>query len=268
MGLDYKRFLGLSLSGPKNDKTSICALDFYPDQQKLMFSMLLTGIGADDDVSGDQWLLEIIKQQSKVELLAMDVPLQLPKCMRCELQCPGYENCQLAPIQWLWSNYNENKQKKRKTRIFAPYMERCVEYYLATQLEQDFHLPSSLGSNAAPLTARAHYLMKHIDSQCKEVSTALSIWRIGKRLSVPQKYLKYFPLSENADECRLEFLKALMKQDLVFIYNQDAQLMVENPQAFHAFICAYTMYLEFTGQCEKPPKDFPKDEVWLSFPKI
>jgi hypothetical protein len=53
---------------------------------------------------------------------------------------------------------------------------------------------------------------------------------------------------------------------VAFLYQQDVKTMVENAHAFEAFICGLTAYLQFRGQNELRPKDFPKTASWISFP--
>lgn len=68
------------------------------------------------------------------------------------------------------------------------------------------------------------------------------------------------------DETRQAFLDALLQKRLVFIYQQDLQRLVENRDAFHAFLAALTGYLSSRGQCEPKPRGFPDNESWIDYP--
>src|ERR1700734_2404035 len=88
------RFIGVDLSGGKNDRTSLAVLDYYPGQQKLFLTHIYEHIQQEDGVSADQALFEIILEHSQnLEYLCIDAPLKFPKCIRCKLACPGYERC-------------------------------------------------------------------------------------------------------------------------------------------------------------------------------
>ena len=104
----------------------------------------------------------IEKIDTPLESIAFDVPLQLPKCIRCQLKCPGYEVCQEPEIKWLRKFYISRNLKKKPMRGFTPYTERCVDNYMRTELEEVFHPPHALGANAAPLTARAYYISRRL----------------------------------------------------------------------------------------------------------
>lgn len=264
--LKFDSFLGISLSGAKNDRTSVCAVDYYNSQNRLVVSLLIKGIGPQKTDSSDEVILDLLKKQKKVKLVGFDVPLQLPKCIRCRLKCPGYSQCEESSIQWLWKQHNKIKEVKKNHKIFTPYTERCVEHYLATEVDSGYTLASSLGANAAPLTARAQYLLKHIKTKSIEVLPSLSLWRIGRGLQIHPMYLKFSPLSDEADNCRYQFLKVFSDINNMFIYNQDIQVMIESPQAFHAFLVAITTFLESQGQTVRKPVGFPRGESWVSFP--
>jgi hypothetical protein len=98
--LKCHRFIGVDLSGGKNDKTSVAVLEYYPGQNKLFLTHIYEHIQAEGEISGDLALFEIIKEHSpNLEYLCIDAPLKLPKCIRCKLKCPGYEKCKEPEIQ-------------------------------------------------------------------------------------------------------------------------------------------------------------------------
>ena len=70
------------------------------------------------------------------------------------------------------------------------------------------------------------------------------------------------------ESCRRQILSHLQKHDVVFLYKEDVQAMINSVYAFDAFIAAYTAYLKFTKQTEAPPENFPKGEDWIEFPKV
>ncbi len=220
-------------------------------------------------ISGDLRLHEIIEQNlESLEFVAVDTPIDLPLCITCEKKCPGYEVCTEPHIKWLWKNFDAHTSQKRPSKVFTPYTQRCVDAYVTTELEEPFHLSHAMGANAAPLLARALFVKRRWPKlSFIEVFPALSFYRIAKALGLSSMQSTDHRAAFGGDDQRAGFLHSLNAKDHVFIYNQDAKLMIQNPNAFDAFVCALTGYLKFKGQTEKRPKDFPKTESWIEFPK-
>ncbi len=267
-GLKVHHFAGISLAGGKTDKTCLALLDYYPAQNKIFLSRLFEKIRSDETTSADLHLHRMLTQSpGKLESVAFDVPLKFPKCVTCRLKCPGYEECTEPEIEWMWKHYKKINARRKPKRLFTPYTERCVEMYLATEIEEAFHLPHALGSNVAPLTARAHFVSRRISVPTVEVYPKLSIWRIGRALHLARSHLLFHKHSIGGDESRKHFLHRLVEKNIAFIYEQDTKTMIENNQAFEAFVTALTAVLDFRGECESRPKDFPKKESWMAIPK-
>ena len=156
-------FIGLALAGGKSDKTCLAHVEYYPSQKKIFLSQLVDSIKTEADISADLILHEEIVNRSKhLSYLAYNVPLSLPKCLTCRLRCPGFENCNEEEILWMWDHYRKLQSEGVDKKLFTPYTERCIEQYLATELEEPFHLQHALGANQAPLTARALFLNRSL----------------------------------------------------------------------------------------------------------
>lgn len=168
----------------------------------------------------------------------------------------------------MWEHYQKQAAAKRNHKLFTPYTERCVEQYVATELDEPFSPQHALGANQAPLWARAQFLRKRINIETLEVFPKLSLWRIGRSLDLQKSHLRHHKHQVGGDESRFAILKELVRREIAFLYEQDVRLMVENTNAFDAFICALTAVLKYKGQCEKRVKGFPKDEGWIEIPKL
>lgn len=262
------RFIGVSLAGGKSDKACVAILEYYPDNKKIFLSRLFEKIKSDENISGDLKIHDLINQnEESTKFVAFDTPWSLPFCMTCTLRCPGYENCKLPHIEWMWRHQDEKQKKKRPKKLFTPYTQRCIEMYFQTDLDEKFNLHHALGSNSAPLLARAHFIQRRVGVECIEAYPALTLWRLGKLLGVMRSHLKSHRAAFGGDEARAQFLSSLNENDIAFVYNQDLRQMVENNHAFEAFLCGFTAYLKYKGLTEKPPKDFPENEDWIEFPK-
>jgi hypothetical protein len=266
-GLKVHHFAGISLAGGKTDKTCLALVEYYPEQQKIFLSRLFERIRTENEVSADQQLHQLLIQgPTKLDLIAFDVPLTFPVCLECKLSCPGYEACGEDEIKWMWKQQRKANEKKKPKKLFTPYTQRAVELYLSGEIEEVFHLPHAMGANIAPLTSRARFVARRLQAPTIEVYPKLSIWRIGKALQVGRSHLLFHKHAAGGDDSRRVFLNRLVEKHAAFIYEQDAKVMVENNQAFEAFITALTAVLNFAGLCEPRPKDFPAGAAWIAIP--
>ncbi len=267
--LKVYRFIGLDLSGGKNDRTSLAVLDYYVGQNKLFLTHIYENIQQENETSADLALYEIIMEhRQNLEYLCIDAPMGFPKCIRCRLACPGYENCKEKEIAWMWKQHRKNIKKKPRAKLFTPYTQRAAEMYIATEIEEALNPMETLGANIAPLTARAHFLKRRLPSQMSiiEVYPKLSLVRMGQGMKINKSHLLHYKHQVGGDESRQVILQHMVKRDLVFIYQQDFNKLIENCNSFDAFVCAFTGFLKFKDQCEKPPKDFPLRDGWIEFP--
>lgn len=261
------KFAGLTLGGGKGRKTSLSVLEYYVKENKLFLSELHDNIEETQRISSDAQVLKILGKH-QLHTLAIDAPLKLPKCMRCRLKCPGYDKCDEPEIRWMWKWHKKRSPKKRPNKIFTPYTERCAEQYVTTHVDAEIYPDHALGSNRAPLTARAHYLKRQLSKlKLIEVLPRLSVWRLGLSMGVRKTQLPYYKHMTKGSGIRQKFLDQWSEEGLSFIYHRDFKLMVKDAFAFESFICAYTAFLQYKGLCEERPKNFPKSEAWVSFPK-
>lgn len=263
------KFAGVSLGGGKTDRTSVCVLEFFAEHEKLFLTHLHAEIKPKVDRSADWELIELLNsEENDFEFIGFDVPLMLPKCMRCTLKCPGYEKCKLPEIKWMWKLHRSKAKEKRPNKIFTPYTERCVDMWINNSLEESFNVSHALGSNAAPLTARAHFIKRRLKPSQKiiEAVPKISLYRIGTALKVQKSYLRFHKHSIDSHAVRESILHSFIDSDLIFIYEQDLKTMVENTTAFDSLLVALTGYLKFKNLTEKPPRDFPKFEPWVEMP--
>ncbi len=262
------RFIGISLSGGKADKACVAVIEYFPEHKKIFLARMYEKIKSEDFISADHKIHEIISQyHSDIDLLAYDVPLSLPKCITCKLKCPGFESCAEPEIEWFRNFYAEINKHKKPKRMFTPYTQRCVEGYIGHSLEESFDIQHALGSNMAPLAARALFIQRRLHVPSIETYPKLTVWRLGLELKVAKSHLRFHRHVVGGDESRSVFLHQLAERRQVFFYQQDLKIMVENNHAFEAFIAAYTAYLKSIGETEPRPAGFPKSESWIHFPK-
>jgi predicted nuclease with RNAse H fold len=264
---DVVRFAGISLSGGKADKSCLVIIDYYPKQQKIFLSRLMEKIKAEEFISADLKIHEILTQyQDTLESVAFDVPLSLPKCLRCEKVCPGYESCQEPEIKFMRHLYQAEEEKKKPKKMFTPYTQRCIEALLAFEYGDEIDIQPALGANLAPLTARGAFIQRRIKLKTIEVYPRLTVYKLGLQLKVNRSQLKVYRNSVGGEEARRVILSYMVDKLGIFIYQQDLKNMIENLHSFEAFISAYTALLAFEKKTAVQPADFPKNENWIEVP--
>lgn len=267
-GSGFHRFIGLSLSGGKNDKACIAVIEYFPKYHKIFLTKIYDKITGEPSYSADQRINDILSSyKDSIESIAVDAPFQLPLCLDCKLVCPGYEDCGEEHVAWMRKQIQKKQKKKKVKKAFTPYTQKSVEFIVNDDLEENFQLSHSLGANLAPLVARCVFLKRRFsEAKWIEVFPKLSIWRIGRSMNVSKSDLRFHRHAVSGNEVRETILEELVEHKLAFVYDQDKKIMVQNNHAFEAFICALTGFLKYFDQTEERPKDFPAKESWIDFP--
>ncbi len=126
-GLTVHRFAGIALGGGKTDRTAVAVIEYYPESRRVFLRAIRDKVRGHDGDSGDQALIDLLTiEEPGLEAIAFDAPLQLPKCIRCDLVCPGFESCRLPEMRWLWSEHEARAANKRPNKVFTSYTERCA----------------------------------------------------------------------------------------------------------------------------------------------
>lgn len=263
----FHRFLGISLSGGKSDRSCLAVLDYFSDQNRIFLTRLFDRIKSEEHVSADLKIHDLVVQYSEqAQSLAFDVPLTIPKCVRCELKCPGYEVCGEPEIKWMRSIYQKQHKRKPK-KMFTPYTQRAVDLYFQDLEDENLEIHHALGSNLGPLTARAHYIARRVALPTIEINSRFTIWRLGAKLKVAKAHLRSFRSAIGGEEARRILLQAFTERLGVFFYEQDLKLMIESHHAFDAFLCAYVGFLKDQAMTEAKPTNYPRQESWIEIPR-
>lgn len=264
---NFVRFMGLALSGGKSDKSCLAIVDFYESSNRLFLNRIFDRVKAEEFISSDHKIHELVQQFSEnTKWILMDVPLTLPVCGACELNCPGYETCTEPELKWMRALYQKQEKRKPK-KMLTPYTQRAADLYLQELDGGIYDIQHTLGANLAPLVVRARFIKRRLSLESLEAAPKIAVWRLGMALKVGKAHLKSYRNSVGGDEARRLFLQALSEKTGIFFYVHDLKLMIENYHAFDAFICAYTGYLKYIGQTEPRPRDYPSSEAWVEFPK-
>lgn len=257
--------MGLSLGGGKADKACLAVLDHYPSHKKIFLTKLFERIKNEENISADRQIVDLVEEHATgAKSLAFDVPWRLPAGLRDDADLASDEG---PHMEWMQDYLKRTNLSRKPKRIYTSYIQRCVDAYLATELEEKFIINQAMSANMAPLLARAMYLHRRLSLPLVEVNPKVALWRIGRSLGVARSHLRAHRKSVGGDEARRAILASLISNDVAFVYEQDRRLMVENNHAFEAFICALTAFLKFKKQTEPRPPGFPETEDWVEIPK-
>ncbi len=265
--LKCHRFIGISLGGGKSDRTAMTVLEYYVGPQKLVVNRIIDRLKTEGELSSDLKLHESVQQfKSEVDLIALDVPLSLPKCIRCQLPCPGYEVCEEDEILWMWKQYRQQALKKKNLRLFTPYTRRCAEVFWGNEFVGSWSLGDALGSNQAPLLARGRFITRRWEYSTIEVLPRLSLLRWANKEKLSKIQVKSHRHSVTGSEAREYILRQLSEKLGIFFYEQDRNLLIDHLVTFDSLWAALTAFWKFQKQCEPRPKGFPKVEGWIEVP--
>ncbi len=280
-----RRYLGLELAGAKNQKTSLAVLEYYPREQKVFLLDVYDRIAGHNDQSGDEALLETITEATSYERnrtlhqavkIGVNVPIELPPCITCERRaCRTAAGCSEPAAKWMRETARKAAEASNldvNVLEVTPYTQRPFEiwarYRILPELARDFRfeIDEALGGNRAPLTARMHYLKRHLgDLPIVEVWPKLTISPLAQAFGLPKRLIQNYRKPEEGYAARVELLETIAMKKGVFIYDRDLKKLGTSLAAFDAFICAYTAVLCDRDMTAKAPRGFPKHSSWVAY---
>ncbi len=259
---DCHRSLGLELTGTRNPRTALAALDYYPKTGRLVLAELDATLGEETEKTSDERLVEVLRavSQGPAELtgLSIHAPTSLPPWFK-------YGNLDNDEARWMISLWEKIKPKPRP---FLPYLQRPVELWMRHCTSERFQIPDGLGSNGAPLAARLQYLKDSLPGPLNESYPRATFSRLVYSLELTQRWTALYTDLERGVETRDAFLTALLEKcPQLFLYEKDIETLVMELQAFQAFLSAFNQHLLFRKQTENRPDGFPKEAAWIAIPR-
>lgn len=274
---ESKRYLGLDLAGAKNDKTALAVLEYYPKEKKIFLLDIY------EKISGDDSLVDLIEElEPGIARIGVNIPLDLPACITCTRKtCPSPQKCTVPTVKWMRESTRkllksrEPRENKVKVLDFTPYTQRPIElwvrYQVLPKLPQGlrFEVDEALGGTKAPLTARMHYLQRHLSKMpLAEVWPKLSVAILAEQLGLEKRTIARYRHLEEGIHAREEIIEELADRHGLFIYERDIRKLAQSLSAFDGFICAYTALLSDNDQCAEVPSGFPSGAGWIQYPRF
>jgi predicted nuclease with RNAse H fold len=169
----FRTFIGVDLGGGKGKTTALTRLRWEPAGAPgdpaagpgLAGSALIV-----EDCGGgrptpppfyDERLVEYLRRYRAEAVVAMDAPLTLTACVRCQLAvCPGVMSCLVPTVRW-FRERGTAADRLGKPK-YTPYTQRATEVVLH---EDHGIMPrETLGQGMGPLTARMAYLRRALSA--------------------------------------------------------------------------------------------------------
>jgi len=264
--LAFHRFIGISLGGGRGKTTAVARLEpgREPGSLVLAEARARRGHRGGGDVSverdtiafRDEVLVSYLDEWvDERTVVAIDAPLTLPPCVRCQLACPGVEACSVPAVAWMRRHspnlvLRKGRSDPGKPRV-TPYTQRATELLL-----ERVHLQprEALGQGMGPRAARAAFLRRRLsrlrlNENLIEVHPRATMIRLFG--SERERWTRRGE-QVGAWEVRKEMLRDLahgLELDRVW-----PELVVRDVHVFHAVVSAFTA-LMWSQQGWRGPAD-------------
>jgi predicted nuclease with RNAse H fold len=281
---EFRRFIGIDLGGGRGKNTAIARLERIPRErgdeadasagtQRLAVAEAKVrhghrGTGGTSEDQGDALfrddvLVEYLDRWVDDEtVVAINAPLTMPPCIRCQLPCPTVERCIVPVVMWMRRWAPRVLARGRSDRLkpaVTPYTQRAAEVLLAAD---GIRPRETLGQGTGPLAARASYLRRALSPRLRlhenllEVHPRATLSRLfGAEL---ERRSRHGEITE-VWEARKTVLTGL-RQGIAFEYVWP-EVVVRNTHVFYAVMCAYTSFLWATQRWTGPTGPLPEGEA-------
>ncbi len=280
-----EHFLGIELSGAKNPKTTVVALEYYPKERKVFVLEIYEKIAATEESESlpygiDSPLVHLIQELSTSGAhVGINTPLQLPPCLSCTRKhCPCPEKSPHPSVQWMREYTRKlslRQDLSHRIKDFTAYTQRPVELWIKNTLLSSlpethrFEVDEALGGNRAPITARLQFLQRQWKGvRLLETWPKLTVACLSSKLELSRRTISSYRKLEEGAHSREEILEKISQTFGIFVYEKDLRKLARNLSAFDALICALTAWLCALEDCANPPKGFPVRSGWITYPKF
>lgn len=210
----------------------------------------------------DTRLLETVADLGGANVFCIDAALTLPPCLNCPESCSGMLPCNSTSTQLMRKIWEDRKNVDKRLRPPHPYMDRYFEVYARSTFDHpgfsgSFEVEAALGSNRAPLTARAISIargLKHQYPKALIIETNSIISALGWALNSGYKIASLLELksTESGSSARAGLLKKIeQKRVAVRSANLHEDLFMEfasQPEVFFAAMGALSAWGLLNGE--------------------
>lgn len=262
----FQRFIGVDLGGGKGKKTAVAVVRPNP-QGGATVERLAPRLG--EQPLYDARLVELIQSYGDSQsVVALDAPLSLPACLRCQVPvCPGQPACvdpTVVVMRRLAAEPTSSHRDYRRGKpVITPYTQRATEVYLHRRRSLLPHETPTQGTG--PLAARAAHLARALAATHRVGFNLIEVLPKATvaLLRLPKPYKRHI----RERETRVAILAAL-EGDLAFAPGVWREECVQSDHVFDAVICAVTAFLWARDGWQRPGDlaDLPGEDGWIWVP--
>lgn len=272
----FARYVGVDLGGGKGKTTAVALLRPPPHPgAPLVIERLEPRRGVEPLF--DDNLLPWLRELGPEALLAVDAPLTLPACLRCQVPvCPGLAACVDPSVAVMRALTGDGSAQARRSKpAFTPYTQRATEVYLHHR--HGLVPRETLGQGMGPLTARAQHLVRALGDTHRVGENLIEVY--------PRATLRWLPQlsrlrAERATELSRRYKKHVDERETRVRILDELSAYVEfspgiwreecvrSDHHFDAVICALTGYLWAAEAWQLPPevRELPHADGWIWTP--
>lgn len=255
----FTRFIGVDLGGGRGKNTAVARLELSVSaagrvrlgvaEAKVRHGQRGTGRAGDepggDALFRDDVLVDYLRRWvDDSAVVAINAPLTMPPCVRCDLPCPTVSHCTVPVVEWMrrWAPRLRARGRGDKSKpAITPYTQRATEVLLrGVGIEPR----ETLGQGTGPLAARAHYLRRALSPMLRLHENLLEV---HPRATVRRRFGEAVDAKIRQGETdrvwgtRKRILAGLT-EGIAFDYVWP-ELVVRNTHVFNAVICAFTAFV-------------------------
>lgn len=257
--VELRRFIGVDLGGGRGKNTAVARLELGTGpsgrprlavaEAKVRHGQRGTG-RSEGEPGGDAlfrdevlvaWLERWVDDRTVV---AIDAPLTLPPCIRCQLPCPTVARCTVPVVAWMrrWAPrlHARGRSDPGKPAV-TPYTQRSTELL---QRAVGISPRETLGQGTGPVAARAAYLRRVLSPRLRLHENLVEV---HPRATIEQVFGPEIArhARHGADDrvwATRKRVLAGLTEGIAFEYVWP-ELVVRNTHVFHAVLGAFTAFL-------------------------
>lgn len=277
----FRRFIGVDLGGGRGKNTAVARLELSVGptgrprlgvaEAKIRQGQRGTGLVVDDPggdaLFRDEVLVAYLERWvDERTVVAIDAPLTLPPCIRCQLPCPTVAQCTVPVVEWMrrWAPRLQPRGRSDPSKpAVTPYTQRAAEILLRAV---GIRPRETLGQGTGPVAARAAYLRRVLSPRLRLHENLVEV---HPRATIEQVFgAAMAKRARHGDDDRVWATRKRVLSGLVEGIAFDyvwPELVVRNTHMFHAVLGAFTAFL-WARQGLRGPTDLRGAAPVATFP--
>jgi hypothetical protein len=275
---ELSTFVGIDLGGGKGKNTAVALLERCDDGVCVRFVGRRFPEPTNEHTPArtarnapfyDDELLGYLRGLPKSTLLAIDAPLTRTACTRCVLpSCPGLGDCPDPATRWMLDKGGRLISQKISTSakpLVTPYTQRACEVLMHRRY--GIMPRETLGQGMGPLTARAHYLVRALETRFPLDKTLIEVYpKATLHELCGADVAASYKRTASTWRVRAQILESLGERLHFDVWREGC---LQDDHCFDAVICAFTGYLWAEEGWELPLEDRSvfESDGWIWFPR-